>query len=180
MERERERNASFEQYQARLDFEEKMTAERLKAKRIVRSDEINVQWNGHGYTFYPPDFPLKMIRVFYEDLPPLGHNIEHKHLEEAVVFIVKGHGHAFIGGAKEDERASTIGEKIPFKAGDFLMVPSNIWHVFYNDDEKEWVRFLGILNPLLTYIGLASTQHHGHEGRSITPPEDIAKAAKRK
>ena len=55
------------------------------------------------------------------------------------------------------------------------MVPSNIWHVFYNDDPKEPARFMGILNPILTYIGLASTHHHGHEGRDITPPKDLPK-----
>lgn len=179
MERERERNVSFEQYQARLDFEAKMVAERLKAKRIVRSEDIDVQWNGHGYTYYPPDFPLKTIRIFYEDIPPLGHNIEHKHLEEAVTYIVKGKGHSFIGGSKDDERATTVGQRIDWKGGDFLMVPSNIWHVFYNDSETEWARFMGILNPTLTYYGMASTHHHGHEGRSITPPEDIKNAAEK-
>ncbi|MHB2036116.1 MAG: hypothetical protein ACYCPW_05155, partial [Nitrososphaerales archaeon] len=75
MERERERNVSYEQYQSRLDFEQKMIAERLKAKRIVRSEDVETQWNGHGFTYYPPDFPLKMIRIFYEDIPPGGHNI---------------------------------------------------------------------------------------------------------
>jgi gentisate 1,2-dioxygenase len=177
MERERERNVSFETYQSHLDFEKKMTEERLKARRIVRSEETNVQWNGHGFTYYPPNWPLKTIRCFYEDIPPLGHNIEHKHLYEAVTYIVYGRGHTFIGGTKDEERATTMGEKLDWKGGDFLMVPPNIWHVFYNDDDKQWARFMGIVCPVVEHIGLASTSHHGNEGRNMTPPEDIRKAA---
>ena len=180
MERERERNVSFEEYQARMDLEVKNIAERLKGKKILKSEEIDVQWNGHGFAFYPRGFPLKTVYVFYEDIPPGGHNIEHKHIEEAVTYIVKGRGHSFIGGSKDDERATTVGERIDWKAGDALLIPSGVWHVFYNDDEKEWARFLGIINPTLTYYGLASTHHHGHEGRSHTPPEDIKKAAEKK
>lgn len=181
MERERERNVSYESYQERVDFEAKMIEERLKAKRIVRNEEIDVKWNGHGFTYYPPNWPLKVIRIFFEDIPPSGHNVEHKHPDEAVVYCVKGRGHAFIGGTKDEERATTVGERIPFKAGDAIMVPSNIWHVFYNDDESEWLRFMGIpADPLLTFIGLASIHHHGKEGRDITPPEDIRKAASKK
>ncbi len=173
MERERVRNVSYDVYQETLNFESKMIAERLKAKRIVRSEEINVQWNGHGYTYYPPDWPLKTIRVFYEDIPPLGHNIEHKHLEEAVTYIVKGHGHTFVGGTRDDERATTHGERFDWKAGDFLMVPPNVWHQFHNDDPKEWARFMGITSPILRHIGLAYTHHHGDEGRSPVPPEQL-------
>ncbi len=173
MERERERNVSYEQYQERLDFEQKMIEQRLKAKRIVRSEEVETQWNGHGFTYYPPNWPLRMIRVFYEDIPPGGHNIEHKHREEAVTYIVSGHGHSFIGGTKDDERATTVGQRFDWKAGDFLMIPSDIWHVFYNDSKTEWARFMGILNPLLEYVGLATTHHHGHEGRDVVPPKEI-------
>ncbi|MBI4258415.1 MAG: cupin domain-containing protein [Thaumarchaeota archaeon] len=169
MERERVRNYSYDTYQENLNFEAKMISERLKAKRIFRSEEINVQWNGHGYTHYIEDWPLKTIRVFYGDIPPKGHNIEHKHVSEAVTYIVKGHGHTFIGGTKDDERATTVGERVEWKAGDFLMVPPNIWHVFYNDDEKEWARFMGITSPILKQIGLAATHHHGNEGRSPIP-----------
>jgi gentisate 1,2-dioxygenase len=180
MERERERNVSYDEYQRHVNFEAKMIAERLKAKRIVRTEDINVQWNGHGFVYYPPEWPLKMIRCFIEELPPLGHNVEHKHLDEAVVYCVKGRGHAFIGGTTDEERATTVGEKIPFKEGDFLMVPSNIWHTFYNDDDTEWLRFMGIVNPILEQIGLMVLRHHGKEGRDVVPPDDIRKlAAKR-
>jgi len=177
MERDRERNVSYDTYQAMLDFENKMIQQRLKAKRVIKNKEVNVQWNGHGYSYYPTEWPLKMITLHYEDIPPNGHNVEHKHIQEAVVFMLKGHGHAFIGGSKDEERATTIGQRIEWEAGDALMVPSGIWHVFYNDGD-EWARFLGIHNPLLTYLGLSSVRHHGHEGRGVSPPDDIREASR--
>ena len=184
-ERERERNISFEVYQANLDFKKHAKEERAKAAKIVKGKDFQPKWNGHGYTTYLIDPKLryadgklpatKQLHIFKEMIPPGGSNIEHKHLQEAVVFLLYGRGHTFIGGEKDEERATSVGDRYEWEAGDLIMVPPNMWHVFINDDQEKPALFLGITTTLLDHLGIAEMEHHGSEGRKPWDDETTRK-----
>ncbi|MBI2183452.1 MAG: cupin domain-containing protein [Thaumarchaeota archaeon] len=174
-ERERERNRSYDVYQSNLDYKSKAREWRAKAAKLVKGKDFQPMWNGHGYTAYlvDPERPYpdgkypatRQLHIFKELLPPGGSNIEHKHLDEAAVFILFGHGHSMIGGWKDDERATTVGERFDWEAGDIVLVPPNTWHVFFNDDKEKPAIFLGITSTVLKYLGIYDLEHHGNEGR---------------
>lgn len=66
----------------------------------------------------------------------------HRHLCEAVLYVVSGSGYALVDGTRVD-----------WKAGDAVNLPPNAWHSLHMGDEP--VTMLGIWNiPLMEALGL--------------------------
>jgi gentisate 1,2-dioxygenase len=86
----------------------------------------------------------RTIDAHISELAPGSHNNEHRHLNEALIYILKGRGHSLI--------ETVEGEKIriDWSEGDLLSPPLNAWHVHYNDDPDRPARYLAITNvPLM-------------------------------
>ncbi|MBI2185216.1 MAG: cupin domain-containing protein [Thaumarchaeota archaeon] len=136
MERERERNVSYEIYQASLKFRTKRLESLEQSKILAKSEEVKPMWNGHGYTWYlirsEMGFDNLGVSMFIEEVAPHKSNVMHRHFSEATVYILSGKGHTVL-----DE------DTLEWKAGDAVFVPPMRWHQFFNDGD-ETVRYIGM------------------------------------
>lgn len=86
----------------------------------------------------------RTIDAHVSELAPGSHNREHRHMNEAIIYILTGRGHSDI--------ETTEGEKhrIEWAEGDVFSPPLNAWHVHHNDDPDRPARYLAITNvPLM-------------------------------
>ncbi|MFQ5614642.1 MAG: cupin domain-containing protein [Anaerolineae bacterium] len=98
----------------------------------------------------------RTIDAHISELPPGGHNNMHRHINEAIIYILTGRGHSII----EEEGKEPI--KIEWEAGDLLSPPLNAWHQHFNDDPDRPARYLAITNvPLMTALGTFVKEQRG-------------------
>ncbi len=72
------------------------------------------------------------LGIHLSEVPPGGEKQGHRHLDEATFYIVSGAGWSELrqGDDKPDQR-------IDWKAGDVVTIPSNAWHKHYNASATE-------------------------------------------
>jgi gentisate 1,2-dioxygenase len=91
----------------------------------------------------------KTIEAHISEIPPGGHNQKHRHMNEAIIYIVCGRGHSIIqpeGGPEQ---------RIDWEEGDMFAPPLNWWHQHFNDDPEEPARYLAFTNiGLMEKLGL--------------------------
>ena len=111
----------------------------------------------------PGDEPFltQTLQVHTVELAPGGKNKGHGHQNEALFYVLEGHGHEIHDGVRYD-----------WKAGDVVMVHNDSVHQHFNDDKERPSRVLVIkAKPLWMFLGLiqqgylsrASSRETGYE-----------------
>lgn len=91
----------------------------------------------------------RTIDAHISELPPGGHNKRHRHINEAVIYILSGRGYSII----QQEGESPI--RIDWEEGDMFSPPLWAWHQHFNVDPQRPVRYLAVTNaPLMIALGL--------------------------
>lgn len=80
-------------------------------------------------------FGMSSLISFFEDFSPNSAGLNHGHMNEAVLYILKGRGYEVHDG-----------EKFEWEAGDLVIVPNGCVHCHLNSDPKESARAL-VINP---------------------------------
>ena len=83
------------------------------------------------------------LGIHLSEVPPGGEKQGHRHLDEATFYIVSGSGYSELRqGDGEDQR-------VDWKAGDVVTIPSNAWHKHYNASSSEPALQLAFKNTRL-------------------------------
>ncbi len=87
------------------------------------------------------------IDAHISEIAPGSHNNEHRHMNEAIIYIIQGRGYTLL--------ESPDGEKvrIDWQEGDLLSPPMNWWHQHFNLDPDRPARYLAVTNvPLMAAV----------------------------
>jgi gentisate 1,2-dioxygenase len=88
------------------------------------------------------DFPSYTLDAHLTRLPPGGRSHKHRHLDEAIILILRGKGYSIV----EDKR-------VDWEEGDVLFIPKWVWHQHFADPSTE-VEYFAVTNqPLLENLG---------------------------
>jgi gentisate 1,2-dioxygenase len=89
------------------------------------------------------------IDAHISEIPPGGRNKAHRHINEAIIYILSGRGHSII--QREGEPAM----RVDWQEGDMFSPPLFAWHQHFNADPERPARYLAVTNvPLMVRIGL--------------------------
>ena len=98
----------------------------------------------------------RTIDVHISELPPGGKNNMHRHMNEAIIYILSGRGFSII----EEEGKEPV--KIEWEEGDLFSPPLMAWHQHFNGDLKKPARYLAITNvPLMNALGTFIKEQRG-------------------
>jgi gentisate 1,2-dioxygenase len=98
----------------------------------------------------------RTIDAHISELPPGGHNNMHRHINEAIIYILSGRGYSII----EEEGQEPI--RVDWEEGDLLSPPLNAWHQHFNTDPDQPARYLAITNvPLMVAMGTFVKEQRG-------------------
>lgn len=96
----------------------------------------------------------KTIEAHVSEIPPAGHSQKHRHMLEAIIYIVSGRGHSVLQCELNDPPT-----RLDWEEGDLFSPPLNWWHQHFNDDPEHPARYLAITNlGLMKSLGLASKE----------------------
>lgn len=84
------------------------------------------------------------LGIHLSEIEKGGEKIGHRHVDEAVILIVTGHGWSEL---RQDD--SKPMQKIEWKPGDLLSIPVNAWHQHFNSSPDETSRQLAFKNTRL-------------------------------
>lgn len=91
----------------------------------------------------------KTIDAHISELPPGGHNKRHRHVNEAIIYILSGKGYSIIQNGDEPP------VRIEWQEGDMFSPPLWWWHQHFNIDPNHPARYLAVTNaPLMITMGL--------------------------
>lgn len=95
----------------------------------------------------------RTIECHVSELPPGAHNKKHRHMNEAIIYILFGRGHSIV----HDDHGREM--RIDWAEGDIFSPPLNWWHQHFNDDPAKPARYLAFTNiGLMTALGLFSKE----------------------
>lgn len=129
----------------------KETEERRKKSKILsRGKDIQlVQTRQNYHCYYVAQglgFETYLV-LFKAQIPEGKHSGKHRHMSQAIIYILKGKGHSIV----EDQRYD-------WEEGDSVFVPSFLWHQHFNDG-KGPIEYLGFGAPtLLMNLGLENLE----------------------
>ena len=90
----------------------------------------------------------KTIDAHISEIPPGGHNNRHRHMNEAIIYIVSGRGYSIL------QREGEPPQRVEWEEGDMFSPPLFAWHQHFNLDPERSARYLAITNvPLMTALG---------------------------
>ena len=90
----------------------------------------------------------RTIEAHISEISPGGHNKNHRHMNEAIIYILSGRGYSII----QEEGQEPM--KIEWEEGDLLSPPLNAWHQHFNSDPEKPARYLAFTNiALMTKLG---------------------------
>jgi gentisate 1,2-dioxygenase len=132
----------------REEFRRKHLNEGLFFKNLKNFSVIQRKLRGtSGAHFSLADY--KTIDAHISEIPPGGHNNRHRHMNEAIIYILSGRGHSIIQPPDGPE------QRLDWEEGDLFSPPLNWWHQHFNDDPDKPARYLAITNvALMTRLGL--------------------------
>lgn len=78
------------------------------------------------------------------ELRPGAHNRGHRHVDEAIFYIVAGRGWSEL--RQDDEKPM---QRVDWKAGSLVAIPANAWHQHFNANPDEPARMLAFKNTRL-------------------------------
>jgi quercetin dioxygenase-like cupin family protein len=84
------------------------------------------------------------LGIHLSEISAGGHKRGHRHVDEALIYIVTGRGWSEL--RQDDSRPM---QRIDWKAGDLLSIPSNAWHQHFNSDADATSRQLAFKNTRL-------------------------------
>jgi gentisate 1,2-dioxygenase len=122
-------------------------------RKITTAEEAEASmtyWDrrGHGvaYLVVPQlGFDVRTLFTFLSEMGPNSETEIHRHMNEAVIYIVEGSGYTIF---------DVNGERVEWKVGDTLSIPQWAWHQHFNPT-GERVRYLATINrPLMEALGL--------------------------
>lgn len=85
-----------------------------------------------------------MLGMHMSRMEPGAHNRGHRHVDEAIIMVVAGHGWSELRQS-DDEKL----QRIEWQAGDLFAVPANAWHQHFNGSDTEPTRQLAFKNTSL-------------------------------
>ncbi|HEY6042266.1 MAG TPA: cupin domain-containing protein [Anaerolineae bacterium] len=105
----------------------------------------------------------KTIEAHISEIPTGGHSQKHRHMLEAIIYIVSGRGHSMI-----HQNLTDAPTRVNWEEGDIFSPPLNWWHQHFNDDPDKPARYLAITNlGFMKKMGLA-TKEQAPEAESET------------
>ena len=100
----------------------------------------------------------RTIDAHISEIPPGGNNNMHRHVNEAIIYILSGKGYSII----EEEGKEPV--KIEWVEGDLFSPPLRAWHQHFNTDPDQPARYLAVTNvPLMTALGTFVKEQRGHQ-----------------
>ncbi len=91
----------------------------------------------------------RTIEAHVSEIPPGGHNKKHRHLNEAILYILSGRGYSTIQVDGQPE------ERYDWEEGDLFSPPLDAWHQHFNGDPEKPARYLAVTNiGLMNKIGV--------------------------
>ena len=135
---------------------------------IVKKGERNLRETREGgfnadLSHHKIGSPVNSIQMFYRTIPPGHYSGNHRHNNEAIIYILSGRGFSVIDGVRQE-----------WEEGDTLTVPSWAWHNNCNLDDENPVEFLAALNrPMLEFLKVwriedEDPKYHEYNARSMT------------
>lgn len=98
----------------------------------------------------------RTIDAHISELPPGGNNNMHRHMNEAIIYILFGRGYSII----EEEGKGPV--RIEWEEGDLFSPPLMAWHQHFNGDPEKPARYLAITNvPLMNALGTFIKEQRG-------------------
>ena len=89
------------------------------------------------------------IDAHISELAPGGHNKMHRHVNEAIIYILSGRGYSIL--QREGEPAM----RVEWEEGDMFSPPLFAWHQHFNADPARPARYLAVTNvPLMLRLNL--------------------------
>lgn len=85
-----------------------------------------------------------LLGMHMSRLEPGAHNRGHRHLDEAIILIVRGRGWSEF---RQSEEADL--QRVNWEAGDVLAIPANAWHQHFNASQEETARQLAFKDTQL-------------------------------
>ena len=102
----------------------------------------------------------KNLDAHISELPPGGHNKRHRHVNEAIIYILSGRGYSMIQNGDEPP------VRIDWQEGDMFSPPLWWWHQHFNTDPQRPARYLAVTNaPLMITMGLFKKEQAIEEGK---------------
>jgi quercetin dioxygenase-like cupin family protein len=99
------------------------------------------------------DLPSKNVSMTIGGLLPDQMTNRHRHTYETVLYVIEGHGYTEV----EDER-------VEWKAGDAVYIPSWAWHRHKNLSSEESAKYIACENaPQLQNLGVALREEEGRD-----------------
>lgn len=106
----------------------------------------------------------RTIDAHVSEIEPGGSNREHRHQNEAIIYIVSGRGHSDI------ETVDGERHRFDWAEGDIFSPPLGAWHVHHNDDPSRPARYLAVTNvPLMEALGTFTKEARGPAVGSAPP-----------
>ena len=96
------------------------------------------------------------LGIHLSQMAPGGTKPGHRHVDEAALYVIYGYGHSEM--RQED---SAVMQRVDWKAGDIISIPSNAWHQHFNDSDTEVVRYLAVQDTFtVKQPGLHQIERH--------------------
>jgi quercetin dioxygenase-like cupin family protein len=120
---------------------------------LKKSDwrHLPVKETAEGFRVYF-EFPSYTLDAHLTKLPAGGRSHKHRHLDEAIILILKGKGYSVIEGKRVD-----------WEEGDVLFIPKWVWHQHFADSSTD-VEYFAVTNqPLLENLGKLNLTEEAEE-----------------
>ena len=128
-------------------------ASKLVHKNVEQAGEHNQFSTERKHPVFFIDLPSKNVSMTIGGLLPNQITNRHRHTYETVLYVIEGEGWTEI----EDE-------KVEWKAGDAVYIPSWAWHKHGNLSNKNSAKYLACENsPQLQNLGVALREEEGRD-----------------
>lgn len=92
----------------------------------------------------------RTIECHISELPPGAHNRKHRHMNEAIIYVLSGRGHTLVSDGQDGPET-----RIDWEADDMFAPPLDWWHQHFNDDPELPARYLAFTNiGMMRRLGL--------------------------
>lgn len=156
--REREPEARIEAHYEQLlgRWERRVQEARALRRVVVKGKDLALEPSPKRGTLQAiaiggADFPSYVLDARVVEIPPGGHTSTHRHMADALMFIIKGKGYSVIGGQRHE-----------WAERDSLHLPSWTWHQHWNLDQQAPARYVAVsIDPWLRAIRLSRLEDLG-------------------
>lgn len=127
--------------------------EKLIHKNVEQAGEHNSFSAERKHPVFFVDLPTKNVSMTIGGLLPGQITNKHRHTYETVLYVIEGIGYTEIEG-----------DKIEWKAGDAVYIPSWAWHRHQNLSNDKSAKYIACENaPQLQNLGVALREEEGRD-----------------